>query len=36
MDKNYLEELILKRYNIAIIKDVLVINIKSLKNRLKD
>ncbi len=36
MDKNYLEELILKRYDINIIKEVLVINTKSLENRSED
>ena len=36
MDKNYLEELILKRYNIVIIKEALVINTKDLENQTKD
>ena len=36
MDENYLEELILKRYNIAIIKEVLVINTRSLEAQAED
>ena len=36
MDKNYLEELILKRWDINIIKEVLFLNRKSLKDRLED
>ena len=36
MDKNYLEELTLKIYNTAIIKEALIINIRSLKDRLED
>ena len=36
MDENYLEELILKRYNITIIKEVLVLDQKSLEDRAKD
>ena len=36
MDKNYLEELILKRYNITIIKEVLVLDKRSLEDKTKD
>ena len=36
MDKNYLEELILKRYNITIIKEALILNRRDLKDRAKD
>ena len=36
MDENYLEELILKRWDVNIIKEVLVINKQSLKDRAED
>ena len=36
MDKNYLEELILKRYNITIIKEALVLNRRNLENKAED
>ena len=32
MNKNYLEELILKRYNAAIIKEILVTNTRNLES----
>ena len=36
MDQNYLEELILKRFNINIVKEALVLDIRSLEDRLED
>ena len=36
MDENYLEELTLKKQDINIIKEVLVLNKRSLKDRLED
>ena len=36
MDKNYLKELILKRYNTAIIKGALVTNTRSLESQAED
>ena len=36
MDKNYLKELIFKRFNANIVKEALVLDIKSLKDRVED
>ena len=36
MDENYLEELILKRQDINIVKEALVIDRRSLKDRVED
>ena len=36
MDKNYLKELIFKRYNIVIVKGALFINRRSLEDRLEN
>ena len=36
MDKNYLKELIFKRWDINIIKEALVLNRRSLKDKLED
>jgi len=36
MDKNYLKELTLKRQDINIIKEVLVLDRRSLKDKLED
>ena len=36
MDKNYLKELILKRFNTSIVKEALVLDIRSLKDRAED
>ncbi len=36
MDKNYLKELTLKRWDVNIIKEVLVLDKRSLKDRVED
>ena len=36
MDENYLEELILKRYDITIIKEALVLDRRSLEDKAED